>query len=133
MNTELFKKINDVVSVDPYGRLDMSIWEDETCGTTRCVAGWAISLTTGQPLTITGPGGVRQHPSVLELAARLGVAVTTDGHGRSWASFESLAAKLLHLASADRDLFYSSGDTALEFVALAATGADGEARATLGY
>ena len=128
MNTELFKKIHEVISPTPGSydpvKLHMSSWEDwesgNGCGTTRCVGGWAISLTTGHPLYLDG---ARQHPSVIALAAEVGAATYSDGR----VNIESLAAKLLGLNGSDRGLFYVGEDEAAEFVLLAAQGRDGEA------
>lgn len=44
-NTELFKKIHDVISVHPELHDQAFFQEGTGCGTTRCVAGWAIHLS----------------------------------------------------------------------------------------
>lgn len=51
MNRELFQKIHDVISVSPE-KLEMTFWEDSEalCGTTRCIAGWAVSIAAESPI-----------------------------------------------------------------------------------
>lgn len=122
MNTELFKKIHEVISVQP-GKFDMEYWEDRDadggCGTTRCVAGWAIYLTTNRSLT--DDSGARSQ-STYDLADRLGVR----------AEYDILGAKLLDLPPQAVELFYVSDDRAREFVRLAAWGQDDAALGLLG-
>lgn len=115
MNRELFKQIYDIIKVNPKASLNMSEWE--SCGTTRCVAGWAIHLTTGKPLYARG----NYDPSVVELARSLDVA----------ADIEVIGASLLELDTTETNLFYSDEGTALEFVKLASEGKSDEARASL--
>jgi hypothetical protein len=54
MNKKLFERIAAVIEQAPED-FDMSSWEGrrrnedgEICGTTHCIAGWAIVLSTGQ-------------------------------------------------------------------------------------
>jgi len=42
-NTDLFRKIHDQITTHPESH-DQGDWESP-CGTTRCVAGWALHLT----------------------------------------------------------------------------------------
>lgn len=71
-NTELFKQINEVISTRPKEH-DQATYESwQSCGTTRCVAGWAISLTTGTPV-FDGTLRITLHPEVAALEERLGV------------------------------------------------------------
>ena len=125
MNTELFKQIDDIIA--PAGqvdgsRFDMGSWE--SCGTTRCVAGWAIHLTTGQPLWADG---YQQSDATLELAREHGTTMFSDRE----ADFGALAGKLLGLAPQERELFYSEDEVAAEFVHLAAQGRHDDARRVL--
>lgn len=121
MNTELFRKINDVISRDR-GGLNMDSWEN-VCGTTRCVAGWAIYFEAGEvPLYADSTTG-RYSDGVMELAARVGVSM------RDSLLFPRLGAKLLGLRCSE--LFYVDDDLAARFVALAAEGRDEEALALL--
>lgn len=126
MNTELFKQIDDIIApagqID-YDRFDMGSWE--RCGTTRCLAGWAIHLTTGQPLWHSG--GTRQSDATLELAREHGTKMFNDDE----ADFETLAGKLLGLAPQERILFYLEDELAAEFTHLAAQGKHDEARRVL--
>lgn len=70
-NAELFAKIRDVIKANPEGH-EQSVFEDDACGTTRCVAGWAIYLETGAPLFTSDPG-VCLTPEVRDLEGRLGL------------------------------------------------------------
>lgn len=50
MNIELFRKIDEVIQNAPEMHYQ-GTWESANeCGTTRCIAGWAVALTTGAPL-----------------------------------------------------------------------------------
>lgn len=114
-NRELFQKIHDVISVQPES-FEMDSWEDRDadCGTTRCVAGWAISLTTQTDL---GEGS-RSHPAVLALAERHGIYLP-----RVSAPYSALARKLLGLSPDEAGyLFYTDEETAAEIVKLMAGG-----------
>lgn len=118
MNTELFRRVLEVIEAEPQG-FAMDSWEGSSpaaeCNTTRCLAGWAIHLTTGEPLYRDFPGGGR-HPSVVALARQ---ERTSD-------SFEDLGAALLGLRGQDTQAFFLDEDDALEFIRLAASG-DSEA------
>jgi hypothetical protein len=132
-NTELFRKIHEVISADPM-KLEMTNWErrpidayrepdstieQDLCGTTRCVAGWAVALTTGTPLFVNFGGG--RHPAVKELFQERGLEVHTD-------DFVDLGAALLGLEQADAyTLFFSSDRVASTVVELFAQGQDEEA------
>lgn len=119
MNIELFKKIHDVISVEPK-RLWMSEWESE-CGTSRCVAGWAAYLTVGVPL-YTSDG--EPDPAYAALQEDLfGKPVGVD--------FAYLARKLLGLPCGASRLFYRDDQTAAQFVHLAAYGRVAEAMSLL--
>ena len=73
-NTELFAKIRDMIREHPEQH-DQSAWESQPvdeCGTTRCVAGWAVYLEAGAPL-LTSDSGVYLTPEVEALGLRLGL------------------------------------------------------------
>jgi hypothetical protein len=116
MNTELFKKIHDIISADP-DKLGMSSWEnfDPGCGTTRCVSGWAVCLTTGTSLYDLAD---EVHPEVKKLARDHG-ALTSGGYS---IDFQKLGASLLGLSEYESNAFYLDDDPALEFVRLASEG-----------
>lgn len=135
MNTELFKKIHDAIEADPAG-FDMGAWEGlkdyehPACGTTRCVAGWAVHFASGEGgLYIVGER-TEWTPGVLALAERLGVRV---GDVHIGSPVADLGAKVLGLERGDRKLFYTDGETAAGFVRLAAQGDDEAARAVLDH
>lgn len=126
MNTELFQKIHEVISPRP-DLLRMHDWESidgsGECGTTRCIAGWAVHLTTGEPLFHLVPDGdglEMEHPSVLALSDRLGLGPLDRRN------FEMIGARLLGLdTDTARVVFYDADDDrAREFVRLAAAGED---------
>lgn len=121
MNAELFEKINEVLTEHPELH-DQESWEN-TCRTTRCVAGWAIHLTTGEPLYAATE---IHHPSVLELAEQLGLP--------RHSGFSRIAAKLLGLGEHGRvALFHYCDDLeAREAVARAAAGDEDGFRAIVG-
>jgi hypothetical protein len=128
-NTELFRKVRDVIAQHP-DQFDMNVWEDrygqtlssdEACGTTRCVAGWAIHLTTGEPLFDIVDG---THPSVTELSERLGVSE----------DFGELAAELLEITEEEGNiLFHCDRSVARQVVEAFAEGRDEEAVSYLGF
>lgn len=120
MNTVLFGQIDDIVQAEPRS-LNMDSWEGSPCGTSRCMAGWAVHLTTGKPLY--GTDG-NYHPSVRELAKQLGVED----------DFEVLGAALLELDPDDAAVvFYVDNETAAEFIRLAGQGLEREALNLLPY
>lgn len=113
-NRELFQKIHMVIEVQP-DALAMDSWEDREadCGTTRCVAGWAVSLTTRTDLT----EGWRFHPAVLALAGEHGIPCEIG------VPYPKLARKLLGLSRDEAaTLFYTDEELAAEIVRLVAEG-----------
>lgn len=132
MNRELFKKIDDIITPDP-AKLDMGSWEewadDPECSTTRCIGGWAVTLTTGKPLYVRTEAGLyRQHPSVIELARRLGTTVWGLAEGSyEEANIPKLAARLLDIPSSHRTLFYSEDEVGAAYVKAVAEGRDADA------
>lgn len=125
-NVELFRRINEVISARPEEH-DQSTWEstsvETSCGTTRCVAGWAIHLTTGEKVFHWDPDltFIEVSPSVRALAAEHGIRGNGDQEGMSL--IPGLAASLLGLSQAQADvLFYAGNEKALTCVELAADG-----------
>lgn len=113
-NRELFQKIHDIIDAKP-DALAMDSWEDQDadCGTTRCVAGWAVSLTTQTDLT----AGWRFHPAVLALAEEHGILCEI------YVPYSALARKLLGLDAVEAGcLFYADELLAAEVVRLVAEG-----------
>lgn len=129
MNTELFRKVDDIIGADRE-KLDMGTWEDNhpSCGTTRCIAGWGIHLTIGGPLYDERWDAT---PEVLALAEQHGVHIAHEGSVHASVDMEELGAKLFDLSPNERIVFYSDSDTALQFVHLAGQGLHDEARALL--
>lgn len=131
-NTELFRKIHEVIAPAPgviaWDLFNMSTWEDgdNSCGTTRCVAGWAIHYATdGAPLY--NPSGTGHSAAVVNLAIRLGAGRYND----DTVDLEDLGAKILGLEGSDRQLFYVDEERAVDFVLLAAQGREDEASEVL--
>lgn len=97
MNTELFQKIHNAITTQP-DQHDQSTWESQSvhdCDTTRCVAGWAIHLTTGQPVLSWQPGEeIRLSDATIDLAHDKGVYVEDPEDS---AAILDLAFKLLGL------------------------------------
>lgn len=127
INTELFALVRDAIKGQP-GRHDQSTWEstnvETSCGTTRCVAGWAIHLTTGEKVFHWEPGlaFVEVSSSVRALAAEHGIQAEPDDRD-GMTLIPGLAASLLGLSQAQADvLFYADNDKALTCVELAADG-----------
>jgi hypothetical protein len=123
LNREAFQKVHEVISAQP-DRLVMSSWEDdeapESCGTTRCVAGWAIHFAVGGAPLFDNEGGPSDE--VESLAREHGL--DPDDYCTS-TLFEWLGANLLGLPIREaRTVFYLSSDTAGELVRLAAAGDD---------
>lgn len=113
MNTELFAKIRDMIREHPE-RHDQSTWESQSvtgeCGTARCVAGWAVTLTTGKPVYSWRPGEeIRLSDATIDLAHDKGVYME-DPHDS--AAVPDLAVKLLGLRNATHAhlLFYIADD-----------------------
>lgn len=120
MNTELFQQIHDIITAQPEG-FNMDAWEyTNSCGTTRCVAGWAVHLTTGEPLfAVDASGFTNIHPSVEALADELDVD----------ADISIVAGELLGLRTTDELYsFHVPESVAARFVELAASGAHDAAR-----
>lgn len=128
----MFRKINEVISPAPgviaWDLFNMSTWEDDSygCGTTRCVAGWAIHFATdGAPLYVEGGPGHSE--AVIDLARRIDARRINE----DTVDLEDLGGRLLGLEGTDRNLFYVDDDTAAEFVRLASEGKEDEAREVL--
>jgi hypothetical protein len=118
-NTELFRKIHEIISTQPR-KFCMSFWEDPTdCGTTRCVAGWAVHLTTGEPLYANNETfSIDHHPAVIRLAGRLGVPD----------DFDYIGSELLEIEfDLGERLFHCGNSVAAHAVELFAEGRDEEA------
>lgn len=114
--TERFKKIEQHIKHEgggpDFNTFNMASWEsEEVCGTTRCVAGWAIHDEINAPLYL-GNGGEWSR-EILELTDRLGLKMP---------DFEAMGAKLLGLPPDMVGIFYANEDTAYEFVRRAARG-----------
>lgn len=121
-NRELFQKIHDIIDAKP-DVLAMDSWENRgaDCGTTRCVAGWAISLTTQTELA----DGYRFHSAVLALAEEYGIPIPGM-------PYPALARRLLGLSADEAGcLFYTDEETAAEIVRLMADGQFEEASALM--
>lgn len=129
MNIELFQKVNDRIIVE--GNLGMSTWEsgDPSCGTTRCVAGWAVYETTGKGL-YRPDGGFSDE--TIALAKEHGGWIEDEEEPQGgWVDFEVLGMALLSLEGDDRVLFFESDEIAGRVVALFAEGHAEAARALL--
>ncbi len=122
MNQELFQKILDVIDTEPEV-LHMTSWEDAysdgSCGTTRCIWGHAIAITTGEAVF----DGDALSAATRALAKRV-LGEEVDGLLVYAASrvIEPLGLKLLGLEAEDLELAYSAREDAEEFVRLAAAG-----------
>lgn len=114
VNTELFRKIRDQISAEPE-RHSQATWE---CGTTRCVAGWAVAFELGEGRSLY-QGVVHKDPTpdLVNLLDRLQVYTVSNA-----------ARVLLGLSySAANLLFFADNEVAREAVALYAEGRDQEA------
>lgn len=126
MNRELFQKIHGIISAEDGAGFEMSNWETlrprSGCQTTRCVAGWAVHLETGEELyepMRSLDDDPEPTPGTKLLANRLraeGVRVLGDD------DFEGMGVHLLGLKPNQRSLFYTTNDLAARFVAAAAEG-----------
>lgn len=129
VNRELFQKIHDVISVRPaeHDQTDWE-WDGGSCGTTRCVAGWAVHLTTGEPL-YAGGVGITLRPETVDLALGHGV----DGEADVNKLIPVTAQRLLGLDDdlAQRLFFYVSNEAARKVVRAFAEGRDHEAASIL--
>lgn len=138
-NTELFGKIHKAITAEDDATVGFAMhsWEsvewrprgEAMCATTRCVAGWAISLHTGAPLF----GGRDEYGrklvsgSVKELARSLGAERSLVDSN----DFAMIGAALLGLTDQERALFYASEEDAAEVVKLIAEGKHDAARERL--
>lgn len=135
MNTELFKKIYETIAPDGVvdsSKFDMDTWEGKpdpirsaSCGTTRCVSGWAIHFASGGSQLYSKDLSSPQ--PVVDLADRHDV-LSASGV----VDFDRLGAALLGLDRDEKSLFYVDEERALQFVRLAAQGDRTGARAVLG-
>lgn len=114
LNIPLFRKIHAQIESFPESH-NQGSWE---CGTSRCVAGWAVHLTTGQPVYAT----IGLHSATRKLVEELDV--------RDTGSIPAVARRLLGITADEAGrLFYADEAQAAEAVRLAATGqADAFAR-----
>lgn len=126
MNQALFKKVYNAISARPH-EFDMDTWEEPEagCGTTRCLAGWAIFETTGQPLWDPKWSFNKINSSVYDYAESLGISYERD----SEVEFDVLGLNALGLNTTDAWVFYTSRGKAREFARLASEGKFDEARA----
>lgn len=125
MNTELFRKIQDVIDTEAF---DMDSWEGDTdtygteCGTTRCIAGWAIHFSLPED-----DNNLRDESGVMS-AAVVDLARSRGIQGAYRYNFAAIGADLLDISrSLASEVFYLDNDTAREFVDLAAAGDEEEA------
>lgn len=124
INVERFRRIDQRLTREE-SLLSMLVWEgtaDTSCGTTRCIAGWAIFDEIGADLF-----DHEFHPSaeVRDLALRLGVRYVDD--------FAGIACILLGLPECLRDVFYAGNDVGRAFVKAAADGASKDALGAILY
>lgn len=126
INVKLFKRIYDRITAEPRS-LDMNTWEDHdsSCGTTRCVAGWAIFDETGEHLF--NPDDTL-HVSVIRLADELDIDIDRIPSD----VIEDVATSLLGLdEDTAHELFHCRGYMACGAVELFANGREAEALALL--
>lgn len=112
MNVELFRRIEAIVRTSP-NLLDMLHWEGQPnpCGTTRCIAGWAVALTVDGPVYKSDDTFSQ---SAKDLAAEHG-AVTRGGA----VDMGILGAALLGMdLGPASDLFQSPSRVAIRFLEL---------------
>ena len=125
MNQPLFRKIVEVIHVEnaiDFGVFNMGTWESSntdtgaSCGTSRCLAGWAIYFELkGAPLY---DAGVYNSQRVIDLAERIGARMINDG----FVDMADLGAKLLGLDERESSIFFADEETAAEFARRAARG-----------
>lgn len=120
MNRELFQKIHDVISIQDSWVHNQQTWESQRsvpqggCGTTRCVAGWAIHLMTDAPVFIHDPAvspPARLSPELVELARTRGVSVDSDHPGEDFDLIPFLARDLLDLTEKEAYTLFFVADT----------------------
>jgi hypothetical protein len=129
INHELFREIHDVISVHPEWHLQSTWeWAGAACGTSRCVAGWAIHLTTGAPVYADQISAIL-HSKTVALAREHGVAKESWGEDLVPAT----AQKLLGIdGEAAHRLFYIvPEDVARDVVQAFAEGRDDDAASIL--
>lgn len=109
-NIELFKRVYETIKAegdDWRDLFDMSSWENvptaESCGTTRCVAGWAIYLETGGSV-FSKDGWLSK--KTLDLAGQLGL----DFGGTRSTRVDLVAASLLGLNKWQSNTLFLSGE-----------------------
>jgi hypothetical protein len=114
MNTELFRKIDEVIQNTPEQHYQ-GTWESTNeCGTTRCIAGWAVHLTTGAPVYDCHGGPTRESA---QLASSLGVH---DPH-----HIAAIARRLLDITPEQAGkLFFATEEHARQIVRAVATGGE---------
>lgn len=123
-NISLLTKIVEQITRQP-GSLDMDSWEGrrrgtDFCGTTRCIAGWAFVLGTGEQ--IYEESGVYSR-AFFAVADEYGVEP----------SMQEVGAALLGLSEEEAEvLFYEEGDKATEIVTALAAGLTEKARDLMG-
>lgn len=120
MNVEAFRKIHAQISAEPE-TLEMAHWEEAsfTCGTTRCIAGWAIH----NALVERG----ESYPRIYGIDGYEAAGFTRlkiDLFGNPNATIGQTGARLLGLGpmAAERLFLDSENDEAAEITALAADG-----------
>jgi hypothetical protein len=114
MNIELFRKIDEVIQALPEQHYQ-GTWETTTtCGTTRCIAGWAVALTTNAPLFDRYGNPTRE---TLQIARESGLS---DGF-----NIGAIGRRLLDLTPQQAGrLFFTDDDTARKTVHAIATGGE---------
>jgi len=114
MNTELFSKIDEVIQNTPE-RHYQGTWESvNECGTTRCIAGWAVHLTTGTPVYDRHGDPTRESA---QLASSLGVS-------DPW-HISAVAQRLLDITPEQAGkLFFATDEDARQIVHAVATGGE---------
>lgn len=104
INTEMFQKVYDQITQHPETHYQ-GTWEngyggydDDECGTTRCVAGWAVAFAKGW-----------ENESIL---GRCGLGVMLpDGSGRHMSPVGAVAADILGLDLTEAyELFYDTNN-----------------------
>jgi len=128
VNIELFKKVKIQVDTEE-ASLDMANWEaqgDPVCGTTRCLAGWAVNLTTGAPLyTWRKREGWSE---IVDLSPE--TTALADAHELNH-DIPQIAGHLLGLTAHEENVFYMDEGAVFEFIDLVASGHVATARAFL--
>lgn len=118
LNTELFQKIDDIIQVFP-GAFHMGTWEGTSpsgCGTTRCIAGWAVYFALEEQDLFESPDSPFPSEALIRLAER------HDARTGSGVDFDKLGRELLGLEAGQGYLFYVDNERAVQLVALAADG-----------